>query len=89
MNRTSTVLTDTVPIQTIRARRPHSRTTGPGWHRGATQPIPVVVPREHWIARVRRSAHAIAEALFAGIGHESPAQQRVLEHVAMQRLLGR
>ena len=91
MNRTRPVLTDTVPIQTIRAlhpapsRRARPNTTGRGWHHGATQPIPVIVTREHWMSRMRR----LAGQLIAGLAQDSPAQQRALDHIAMQRLIGR
>jgi hypothetical protein len=34
-------------------------------------------------------ARSIVETILSGAGHESPAQQRALEHLGVQRLIGR
>jgi hypothetical protein len=34
-------------------------------------------------------ARSVAETILGGVGQESPAQQRALEHLAVQRLIGR
>lgn len=101
MNRTKRVLTDTVPIQTIRAlhpapaRRSRPSTSGYGWHHGATQPVPVVArPRDGRMRSLARSIAGHVRRIAAQLTSsdtftESPAQQRALEHLAIHRVLGR